>query len=55
MAKSLEEDLADYLLSLAPGPWMRGYYRECMAQWRQSYGEKTAQKVASIVKDRMKK
>lgn len=49
MAKPLEQELADYLLSLAPGPWMPRYIQDCLAMWRKDYGERVASKVEAIL------
>lgn len=50
MAKELSEDLASYLLGLARGQWSRSYNQRCLAMWRETYGEKIAQRVESLVK-----
>ena len=52
MSKPLEETLAEYVLSLQPGPWMRPYFRSCLALWREKYGETVANRVLKIVRDR---
>ena len=52
MSKPLEETLAEYVLSLQPGPWMRPYFRSCLALWREKYGETVASRVLKIVRDR---
>ena len=52
MAKPLEETLAEYVLGLQPGPWMRPYFRSCLALWREKYGETVASRVLKIVRDR---
>lgn len=55
MAKSLVEDLADYLLGLQRGPWSQQYNRACLELWRTTYGEKVALQVESVVKERWEK
>jgi len=52
MSKPLEEILAEYVLSLQQGPWMRPYFKECLELWREKYGETVANRVLKIVKDR---
>lgn len=52
--KPLEEDLAEYLLSLQRGPWSKQYNRECLNLWRGLYGETIADRVASLVKKKWK-
>lgn len=52
MAKPLEETLAEYVLGLQPGTWMRPYFRSCLVLWREKYGETVTQRVVKIVKDR---
>lgn len=54
MAKSLVEELADYLLGLQRGQWSQQYNRECLALWRTTYGEKVAHQVEAIVRERWK-
>ena len=49
MARALEEELAEYLLSLAIGPWTKRYNRECLDLWRATYGERVASKVEAIL------
>lgn len=53
--KSLEQHLAEYLLSLSRGPWLKQHVRECMAMWRQRYGEAFALRVEKIVRERWHK
>lgn len=53
--KSLEEHLAAYLLGLTRGPWLKAYCRECVAIWREKYGEAFAMRVEKIVRDRWEK
>lgn len=53
--KSLEEHLAAYLLGLTRGPWLKPHVRECMALWRERYGEAFAMRVEKIVRDRWEK
>ena len=49
MAKAIEEELADYLLSLAKGPWMPRYIADCLTQWRKEYGDRVASKIEAIL------
>lgn len=53
--KPLEEHLAAYLLSLQRGPWLKAYCRECVAIWRETYGDKVASKVEKLVRERWHK
>lgn len=53
--KPLEEHLAAYLLSLSRGPWLKQHVRECMALWRERYGEAVTTKVKKIVRERWAK
>lgn len=55
MGKSLEQDLADYLISLARGSWSKCYNRDCLAMWRAQYGDLIASRVEAIVKEKWKK
>jgi len=55
MAKSIEEDLADYLLSLQRGGWTAAYNRACLKLWRETYGDRVAERVEAIVRQRWKK
>jgi len=52
MSKPLEDLLAEYVLSLQDGPWMRPYFKACLALWRETYGETVANRVLKIVRDR---
>lgn len=53
--KPLEEHLAAYLLSLTRGDWLKRHVRECMALWRERYGEAVTRKVEKIVRERWEK
>ena len=55
MAKPIEEHMAEYLLGLRRGAWTKRYNQECLAMWRESYGEQVSSKVEKIVKERWKK
>lgn len=55
MAKSLEEDLADYLLGLARGEWTKRYNQACLEMWREKYGNLVTDQVEKIVKEKWKK
>ena len=55
MSKPLEQDLADYLLSLARGSWSKHYNRSCIEMWRKEYGDLIADRVKKIVLERWKK
>ena len=51
MAKTLEEDLADFLLGMQQrGSLNREYYKACFRLWEEVYGAKVVQKVRSLVK-----
>ena len=54
MPKPIEQDLADYLLGLARGPWTARYNRDCLALWRQMYGNLIATRVEAIVREKWK-
>lgn len=53
--KSLEQHLAEYLLSLTRGSWLKPHVRACMALWRERYGEAFAMRVEKIVRERWEK
>lgn len=53
--KPLEQHLAEYLLSLTRGPWMKYHIRKCMEMWREKYGDSVADKVEKIVRERWHK
>ena len=55
MGKPLEQDLADYLLSLARGPWSQHYNRQCLVMWRKEYGDLIADRVEKIVVEKWNK
>lgn len=52
MGQTLEQQLADYLLSLVKGSWSNQYNQECFAMWRERYGERIALRIEAIVKER---
>lgn len=51
----LEQHLADYLLGLVRGSDTQRYNRECLAMWREKYGEQVVAKVEKLVKEKWKK
>lgn len=51
--KPIEHHLAEYLLGLQRGPWLKGYARQCFAIWRERYGEHVVLRVKKIVKEKM--
>ena len=56
MAKSLEEHLADFLLGMyGHGTLSRSYYQACFRMWAETYGPVIAEKIRSIVKERISK
>jgi hypothetical protein len=55
MGKPLEEDLAEYLLNLERGVWTKRYNQECLAMWREKYGDLITNRAEAIVKERWKK
>lgn len=55
MSLPLEQHLADYLLHLKRGDWTVRYNRECLALWRETYGDQVASKVEKLVKERWRK
>ncbi|MFA7290926.1 MAG: hypothetical protein WC023_01635 [Rhodocyclaceae bacterium] len=54
-SKPLEQHLAGYLLGLARGNWTLAYNRECLALWRECYGEQIAARAEKLVKAGWKK
>ena len=54
--KPLEEHLADFLLGMhSRGTLSRSYYQACFRIWVETYGQVIAEKVRSIVKERISK
>lgn len=50
--KPIEQTLAEYLLGLARGPWTKRYNQDCLAMWRERYGDLVATRVAKIVREK---
>lgn len=46
---TIEQDLADFILKLAPGSGVAEYERECYRLWTKNYGELVAQRVKNFV------
>jgi hypothetical protein len=47
--KPIEEHLASFLLGLQRGPWSKNYNRQCLALWRERYGEQVAARTERLV------
>ncbi len=54
MARSLEEDLAEFVLGMQRGPGWLNYVNRCLEFWKGHYGEAVAEKVSSMINSRMK-
>ena len=54
MPRSLEEDLAEFVLGMQRGPGWRNYVNRCLEFWKEHYGEQVAEKVKSLINARMK-
>ena len=54
MPRSLEEDLAEFVLGMQRGPGWRNYVQRCLVFWKEHYGEAVAEKVKSMINTRMK-
>ena len=54
MARSLEEDLAEFVLGMQRGPGWQNYVNRCLEFWKEHYGEPVAEKVKSLINARMK-
>ena len=54
MPRSLEEDLAEFVLGMQRGPGWRNYVNRCLEFWKEHYGEPVAEKVKSLINTRMK-
>lgn len=50
--KPIEQHLAGYLLSLQRGSWSKGYNRQCLALWKEKYGEQVAMRIERLVKEK---
>lgn len=50
--KTIEQHLAEYLLSLQRGPWTKAYNRQCLAIWKDRYGEQVTLRVERLVKEK---
>ena len=56
MAKPLEEHLAEFLLGMYNrGTLSRSYYQACFRTWSETYGPVIAEKIRTIVKERISK
>ena len=53
MPRSLEEDLAEFVLGMQRGPGWRNYVQRCLAFWTEHYGAAVAEKVKSLINTRM--
>jgi hypothetical protein len=49
MSIPIEQHLAAYLLGLQRGSWTKAHNRECIALWREKYGDQVASKVERMV------
>ena len=54
MPRSLEEDLAEFVLGMQRGPGWRNYVQRCLAFWTEHYGAAVAEKVKSLINARTK-
>ena len=54
MARSLEEDLAEFVLGMQRGPGWRNYVNRCLEFWIEHYGAAVAEKVKSKINAGMK-
>lgn len=54
MARSLEDDLAEFVLGMQRGPGWRNYVQRCLAFWTEHYGAAVAEKVKAKINARMK-
>ena len=54
MPRSLEEDLAEFVLGMQRGPGWRNYVNRCLEFGKEHYGEQVAEKVRSLINARMK-
>lgn len=56
MAKSIKEDLAEFLIGMhSRGTLSRSYYQACFRLWTEIQGPVVAEKIRSMVKERINK
>ena len=52
--KPIEEHLAEFVLGMVRTNDWRRYVKECLALWEQTHGQRTAERVRSIINARMR-
>ncbi len=52
--KPIEEHLAEFILGMVRTSDWRRYVKECLALWEKEYGQRTAERVRSIINSRMR-
>lgn len=50
--KPIEQHLSGFLLSLQRGPWTKAYNRQCLALWKEKYGEQVVMRIERLVKEK---
>lgn len=52
--KPIEQHLAGFLLSLQRGSWTKAYNLQCLALWKEKYGDQVVARVERLVKEKWK-